>query len=59
MGALHIPPAKPSELQRFVRHLEGALEARLEACDEEFMSPFDALTAFRDALIEARKEMGW
>jgi hypothetical protein len=60
MGALHLPPKKPSELQQFVKHLEGALEARFEMADAHGdMSAEDALKAVLDSVAEARKEMGW
>ena len=61
MGALHLPPKKPSELQTFVKHLEDALEARIELIGNGLPepSPFDVLRALHDSVVEARKEMGW
>jgi hypothetical protein len=61
MPALHLPPAKPSELQRFVRHLEGALEARLELFEahHDDATLADVLKAVLDSVTEARKEIGW
>jgi hypothetical protein len=59
MPALHQPPAKPSELQVFIRHFEGALEARFDLAADMPMRPADALKAVLDSVVEARKEMGW
>lgn len=59
MGALHLPPKKPSELQQFIAHFEGALEARYELWRDDDATPGDAVKAILDAVAEARKEMGW
>jgi hypothetical protein len=61
MPALHLPPKKPSELQQFVRHLEGALEARFELFEIHYEDATlaDVLKAVLDSVVEARKEMGW
>jgi hypothetical protein len=57
---LHLPPIKrASEVQRFVAHFEGALEARLELADDAQMTPSDTVAMILNSLIEARKEMGW
>lgn len=63
--ALHLPPQKrpppappPSELQRWAGYLELALENRLDLLTGE-STGHDALKAVLDAIVEARKEMGW
>jgi hypothetical protein len=61
MGALHLPPKKPSEAQAFAAHLELALETRFELFEahHEDATLADVLKAVLDSVTDARKEMGW
>jgi hypothetical protein len=61
MGALHLPPKKPSDAQQFAAHLELALETRFELFDKyrTDTTAADALKAVLDSVADARKEMGW
>jgi hypothetical protein len=53
-------PAPPfNELQEFIMHLEGELEARLELCDLAQTTGTDAVAMVLNAVAAARKEMGW
>ena len=58
MPALHLPPAKPSELQRWSAHLALALENRLDLMTD-VATPSDVVALVLNAVEEARKEMGW
>lgn len=59
--ALHTPPAKPSELQRFTGYLVLELENRLDLVNVQAheMTASDAVALVLSSIVEARKEMGW
>lgn len=55
--ALHTPPPKPTELQRFTAFLMLELENRLELSNG--LTATDALAIVLSSIEAARKEMGW
>lgn len=57
--ALHLPPKKPSELEAWTGHLVLALESRLDLADDAQMTPSDCVAMVLNAIVDARKEMGW
>jgi hypothetical protein len=59
--ALHTPPPKPTELQRFTGYLVLELENRLDliCVEPNEMHPEDAIALVLSAIVAARKEMGW